>query len=446
MPARARRAVVCVDDEWGRRLCAAAPARRRRRDATPPRRRGLARRRGARAAAAAARSALHGPDGVDVAVEVAHARKLQRRQRDCWRVAPPCAPGSSRRRAAAGISACPASPGGWSASTTGAERGLVALVDYAHTPDAVERAVQAARPGAAGRSWSWSAPAVTATAASAPTWAGSPPRAPTSSSSPTTTRARRTRPPSAPPCVDGRHRRGRGRGARGRPTGGTPSASPSPRAEPGDVGARAGQGPRAGTGGRRAGAPVRRPGRAARGARGGTEVIATTLAQVAAATGAGSPETLPGDAVVTAGRDRLAPGRHGRPVRRDRRRAPRRARPRRRRHRRRRGGGARVHDHRHPGAARRRLGRGAGPAGHRRAVPAAGRRPGDGRRHHRLGRQDEHQGPARPGPGPLGPTVAATGSYNNEIGLPADGAAAATSARVTWCSSWGRAGPATSAG
>ena len=33
----------------------------------------------------------------------------------------------------------------------GSGRGLVALVDYAHTPDAVARAVQAARTGAAGR-------------------------------------------------------------------------------------------------------------------------------------------------------------------------------------------------------------------------------------------------------------------------------------------------------
>ena len=87
------------------------------------------------------------------------------------------------------------------------EEDLLAVVDYAHTPGRRRGRPRGPAPHAPGAgSSSCSAPGETATGASATAWAA-PPRAwPTSSSSPTTTRAARTRPPSAPPSSRARGR------------------------------------------------------------------------------------------------------------------------------------------------------------------------------------------------------------------------------------------------
>ena len=70
--------------------------------------------------------------------------------------------------------------------------GAPVYVDYAHTADALEAAIAALKPHAAGRLIVMSAPAAIAIRASARRWARSPPRWPTWRSSPTTIRAPRT--------------------------------------------------------------------------------------------------------------------------------------------------------------------------------------------------------------------------------------------------------------
>ena len=75
---------------------------------------------------------------------------------------------------------------------------FLAVVDYAHKPDAVTAALNALRPLTRAGSSSCSAPGETATRASGRSWARSPHGSPTCSSSPTTTPAARTPPRSGP--------------------------------------------------------------------------------------------------------------------------------------------------------------------------------------------------------------------------------------------------------
>ena len=78
---------------------------------------------------------------------------------------------------------------------------FLAVVDYAHSPDSVERVISSPRPG--GAPSSFSAAGETATATSARSWGASPDPSPTCSSSPMTIRARRIPPRSGPRCSRG---------------------------------------------------------------------------------------------------------------------------------------------------------------------------------------------------------------------------------------------------
>ena len=140
----AERAVVVVDDEWGRRLADGSPAdgvtvsdrrrgrgtwravdiaERRRRQHRVPRRSG---------------------PGVDAADRLRDPGPLQRRQRAARAgdaaTRSACRPRSPRRRVAAGVGA----RAGWSASTPG--QPFLAVVDYSHKPAAVDGALRALRP------------------------------------------------------------------------------------------------------------------------------------------------------------------------------------------------------------------------------------------------------------------------------------------------------------
>ena len=142
--ARSDRAVVCVDDEWGARVVGLAGAeglpvttyavgdvaadwRRRRRG------RGAGRVGAARARAGRRRRPARG----------AAARGVQRGQRARGAGAPRRRRASTRSTAADGIAACPGVPGRMErVPDPDLARGLLAFVDYAHTPDAVERAAR----------------------------------------------------------------------------------------------------------------------------------------------------------------------------------------------------------------------------------------------------------------------------------------------------------------
>ena len=83
------------------------------------------------------------------------------------------------------------------------DRGPVVYIDYGHTPTrSCRRSTRSAAPRAAASSWC-SEPTATETRRSARTWARSPRAGPTSSSSPTSIRAGRTPPRSAPPSSSG---------------------------------------------------------------------------------------------------------------------------------------------------------------------------------------------------------------------------------------------------
>ena len=110
----------------------------------------------------------------------------------------------------AGLQAPLAIPGRLERRPVAPDQPFTVLVDYAHTPDALERACSTRRDGwcrADGSCWS-SEPAATGIARSAPRWVAPPPMAPTSSCSHPTIRVRRN--PSRSParsstgCATGR--------------------------------------------------------------------------------------------------------------------------------------------------------------------------------------------------------------------------------------------------
>jgi UDP-N-acetylmuramoyl-L-alanyl-D-glutamate--2,6-diaminopimelate ligase len=150
--ARSRSAVVCVDDEWSARIRERAVAEGlalttysvtgQQADWTPA---------GVVTVPGGTVLRGRGPHGVDVPLEV--------RLPGSFNVANALGAlallveaGVDPLVAADGIAACPGVPGRMErVDDPDVARGLLALVDYAHTPDAVERALEAARAGARGR-------------------------------------------------------------------------------------------------------------------------------------------------------------------------------------------------------------------------------------------------------------------------------------------------------
>ena len=228
-PSGPRRAVVNVDDAAGRRIAAATgvPVTTYRRG------RRLARPRGRPAPRRQPLPAASGP-GVDVPRRACGCPGPSTSPTPSARSPPSSTSGVPVEAAVAGVAALPGVPGRMERVDAG--QPFLAVVDYAHTPDAVAHAARApcapSRP--AGSSWC-SAAAATATAASARSWAAPPPRAPTSPCSPATTRAARTRCAILAEMAAGAP----GRAARGRPARGhrrapcrwparaTPSSSPA---------------------------------------------------------------------------------------------------------------------------------------------------------------------------------------------------------------------------
>ncbi len=143
--ARSERAVVCVDDEWGERIAECARAQ------------GLpvttyAVQRGADwtvrdvvAVPGGSVARASGTGGPDVGLEV-HLPGAFNVTNALGALGILTAVGVDATTAAAGIAACPGVPGRMERiPDPNVERALFAYVDYAHTPDAVERALTAAR-------------------------------------------------------------------------------------------------------------------------------------------------------------------------------------------------------------------------------------------------------------------------------------------------------------
>ena len=148
---RTERAVVCVDDAWGARLVARAGAAGlepttyavdRPADWTLD-----------SVVSVPGGSVMrgHGPHGEDVPLEV-RLPGMFNVANALGALALLVSAGVDPHVAAEGIAACDGVPGRMErVPDPDVERGLVALVDYAHTPDAVERVIAAAREGAHGR-------------------------------------------------------------------------------------------------------------------------------------------------------------------------------------------------------------------------------------------------------------------------------------------------------
>ncbi len=142
---RARRAVVCVDDDWGRRLAAG--------NAIPTTTYGLAgsadwQLAGIRASATGAwQATASGPDGINVPIASGLPGGFNQ-SNALGALAALAAAGQPPAAAAAGIGSCPWVPGRMEPV---AADGFAAFVDYAHTPDAVQRAIEAARGFCTGR-------------------------------------------------------------------------------------------------------------------------------------------------------------------------------------------------------------------------------------------------------------------------------------------------------
>lgn len=146
---RTRAALICIDDEWGRRL---------RRTATVPSETYSSESDDADWTVTRVRAVAGGSE-LDVAGPGGVARRLEVRLPGRFNVANGLASfaaavscGAEPVHAAAGIAGCVGVPGRMErVPDPCGERGLLALVDYAHTPAAVGRAVAAARDGAHGR-------------------------------------------------------------------------------------------------------------------------------------------------------------------------------------------------------------------------------------------------------------------------------------------------------
>jgi len=144
-PARSRRAIICIDDEWGQQLLAttAIPAE------------SYAVSRAAdwglidveQTPTGAWRASAVGPDSVQVALSSQLPGQFNQANA-LGALAVLVAAGLTPAAAAAGIATCPGVPGRMEAV---ASDELGAYVDYAHTPDAVARAIEAARGFSAGR-------------------------------------------------------------------------------------------------------------------------------------------------------------------------------------------------------------------------------------------------------------------------------------------------------
>jgi UDP-N-acetylmuramoyl-L-alanyl-D-glutamate--2,6-diaminopimelate ligase len=133
--------VICIDDQWGRRLAGSvalptmtygwgegADWRGALEPGGPPGRSTVA---------------VHGPGGTAVVLEVGLPGDFNAANA-LGALATAAAAGVAPQAAAAGIGGCPGVPGRMErVSDPDPGRGLVALVDYAHTPDAVSRAVAA---------------------------------------------------------------------------------------------------------------------------------------------------------------------------------------------------------------------------------------------------------------------------------------------------------------
>ncbi len=145
-PERTRGALVCVDDEWGRRL-----ARGR---AVPVRTYGLDQQadwtaRDVRAGSfGATEFTAVGPGGLEVPAGVGLPGRFNVANA-LAALAVAVHHGVDVPAAARAIRSCPGVPGRMERVLAG--QSYLALVDYAHTPDAVSRAIGAAREGAAGR-------------------------------------------------------------------------------------------------------------------------------------------------------------------------------------------------------------------------------------------------------------------------------------------------------
>ena len=148
-PERARQALVCVDDKWGEQLLAAASIPVQTYAVTPGRQAdwtvsGVVDLPGGSVARA------HGP-GVAEPLEVRLPGNFNVAN-GLGALAAAVIVGASADLAADGIAGCLGVPGRMERVTDPwLERGIVALVDYAHTPDAVARAITAARTGTRGR-------------------------------------------------------------------------------------------------------------------------------------------------------------------------------------------------------------------------------------------------------------------------------------------------------
>lgn len=145
-PQRAQAGLVCVDDPWGARLAASdavplttyglSPAAQwRATDPVPDRLGGSA-------------FTAHGPDGVLVRAGVALAGQFNVANA-LAALAAAVHHGVDPQLAARAIADCPGVPGRMEQVRVGQD--FLAVVDYAHTPDAVERAIAAARSSAPGR-------------------------------------------------------------------------------------------------------------------------------------------------------------------------------------------------------------------------------------------------------------------------------------------------------
>ncbi len=149
--ARSQRAVVCADDGWGRLMVSRASV-----EGLPVTTYAVSAPAdwsvdGVVSVPGGSVARALGPGGVDVPLEVRLPGSFNVANA-LGAVAVLAALGVDPDRAADGVAACDGVPGRMErVPDPDLARGIVALVDYAHTPDAVERAVAAAREGSGGR-------------------------------------------------------------------------------------------------------------------------------------------------------------------------------------------------------------------------------------------------------------------------------------------------------